>query len=138
MGKNRGLVHPVDSRDVREYIIRGITDYITQDRVLDFEPNEVRFIGDIMCEVSDVKFYRGGTLVINLQTTDEHLETLTDAVRLSRAHPLMLRMFELMPKLASPWADGTHPDDPNPATPGMPHSFNRTDTADPDDAWETQ
>lgn len=118
------LVHPKTPDDSREFIVRGITESITKDRELDFRQDEVRFVGDIIVEVNDMKTYRGGTVTLNVQTTDDFLDTITDAIRLSRGHPLFCRLFELFPKPASPWADGTHPDDPHPATPGMPHSLN--------------
>lgn len=107
--------------DPREFIIRGITGYLTEDRVLDYRPEECRFIGDITCEVKDSKTYKGGTVVLSLETDDEFLETITDAIRLSRGHPLFIRLYELFPKPESPWADGTHPDDDRPARPGLPY-----------------
>lgn len=113
-----------DAKDYREYATRGITDYLTHDRALDFHEDEVSFVGDIIVEVSDVKFHKGGFIIMNVQTTDDFMATITDAIRLSRGHPLFCRMYELFPKPESPYADGTHPRDPNPPTPGDAHSFN--------------
>ena len=118
--QNHRLVHPKTPAEPREFITRGITGQLTHDRELDFEPHEVSFVGDIIVEISDIKFYRGGTVVMNVQTTDDFMDTIVDAARLSRGHPLFCRLFELFPKPASPWADGTHPDDPHEPTPGQP------------------
>lgn len=144
-GKSPGGPLPPTVKDIREYAVKGITEQLTDDRVLDFRDDEVRFVGDVICEVSDLKVYgRSGMVVLNLQSTDDFLDTLTDAVRLSRGHPLFCRLYELFPKLASPWADGTHPDDPHEAIPGMPHSHptiadvrTRDEPTEPADDWET-
>jgi len=117
---SRALTHPQQVEDPREYILRGITGYLTTDDILQFEPDEVRFIGDIPVEVNDMKFYRGGTLVLNLQTTDDFMRTLTDAARLSRGHPLLCRMYEMFPRPESPWSDGSHPEDTDHPSPGVP------------------
>lgn len=141
--RNKGGLHlPAGDQDTREFVVRGITGYQTRDRVLDYRDDEVRFIGDIQAEIADLKVYRGGYVVLNLQVDDEHLQTLTDAVRLSRAHPLFLRLFELFPKPEGPWADGTHPDDTHESTPGHPHSHPSlkavTISEDPDLEWEVK
>lgn len=132
-GQKAGSLHPRRPADPREFIVRGITQSFTRDRELGFRPDEVRFVGDIIVEINDIKFYRGGTLVMNVQTTDDFMDTIVDASRMSRGHPLFCRLFEMFPKPESPWADGTHPDDTHDATPGMPHSLNGPQENDDDD-----
>lgn len=95
-----------NAQDPREFIVKGITGHLTHDRVLDFQPEDAQFVGDLVVEVADMKVYKGGTVVLNVQTTDDFLDTITDAIRLSRGHPLFCRLFELFPKPESPY----HPD----------------------------
>lgn len=131
--EGRRNILPQRPDDPREFIVRGVTEQLTHDKQLDFKQDEVRFVGDIIVEVNDMKTYRGGTVTLNVQTTDDFLDAIVDAIRLSRGHPLFCRLFELFPKPASPWADGTHPDDPHPSTPGIPHSLNGPSTSKEDD-----
>jgi hypothetical protein len=99
-----------DTVDPREYVVRGIATYQTRDRVLDFAPEEVRFVGDVQGEINYVRVSKGW-VDVSLQIPDEFINTLTDAVRLSRGHPLFIRLYELFPRPESAYADGSHPDD---------------------------
>lgn len=97
--------------------VPGSEHFLTHDRVVEFDPEDCRRIGQLLAKVNDFKVYTpSSTVVLNLTTTMDHLGTVMDAARLSRGHPLLVTLDELFP----------------PGLPDVP-----LDASDVDDEWVT-
>lgn len=73
--------------------------YRVKDRVLEYDDAELRPLGEILAGVVDYRVLGDNYAQLALRTTgDEFAHTLVDASLISKARPLLIKLYELVPK----------------------------------------
>lgn len=96
-------VGPAPDRDVdwgavtHKRTIHDLMRELVRDRNLDFEDDEVRYMGKVLGRVQDGKMMSGGALSFSVMSSMDFGHTITDLVNISRSHPLLLVAFEVLP-----------------------------------------
>lgn len=107
VGKKVGVDKARDIRKAQKAspIPEGVP-YRVADRVVEVDAKETRRLGQVLARVVDYKVLSAGFAQLSLHTTGaEFGHTLTDAALISRAHPLLVTLDELIP-LEDDDADG--------------------------------
>ena len=72
--------------------------YRVVDRVVEYDEAECRPVGEILARVVDFKIINAGFAQLSLHTSaSEFAHTLADAAVISKAHPLLVKLYELVP-----------------------------------------
>lgn len=99
VGKKVGVREAARQRQARKASPLGEdVPYRVVDRVVEYEAQECKPLGEVLARVVDFKILSPGFAQLSLQTTgSEFGHTLTDASLISRGHLLLVKLFELVP-----------------------------------------
>lgn len=72
--------------------------YRVKDRVVEYDAKECRPVGEILARVVEYKILSAGFAQLALHTSaSEFSHALADAAVISKAHPLLVKLYELVP-----------------------------------------
>lgn len=74
-------------------VIDPHADYLIPAEQIDVEPDEVRYLGQLVAGIQDYKILRGAIAVLNLATSTGYAHFLADLAMLSRGNKLVLEVF---------------------------------------------
>lgn len=100
VGKRVGVDKARDIRKAQKAspIPEGVP-YRVKDRVVEYDAKECRPVCEILARVVDFKILSAGFAQLSLHTTGaEFCHGLADAAVISRAHPLLVKLYELVPE----------------------------------------
>lgn len=100
LGKKVGVDKARDLRRAQKSkpIPEGVP-YKVVDRVVEYAAAECRPVGEILARVVELKVLSAGFAQLGLHTSaSEFVHTLSDAAVISKAHPLLVKLYELIPE----------------------------------------